>query len=197
MRSQILKRFAIGAISLFALPLFAGNVTIDTAHTKVEFTVVHMMVSNVTGRFDKFEGTAVVDEKTSTISKINFKIQTASINTNQEKRDGHLRSADFFDADKNKEITFTTDKPVVLKKGQAVQLPGVLTLRGVSKPVTLSFVYRGSVKDPMGKTRYGFDGSLKINRKDFGVSWNKPMDGGGLVVSEEVTISLAGEAVGD
>lgn len=192
-----MKRILTSAFALFAFPLLAGNVTIDTAHTKVEFTVVHMMISNVTGRFDKFEGTAIVDEKASTISKINFKIQTASINTNQEKRDGHLRSADFFDADKNKEITFTTDKPVVLRKGQAVSLPGVLTLRGVSKPVTLSFVFRGGIKDPMGKMRYGFDANLKINRKDFGVSWNKPMDGGGLVVSDEVTIAIAGEATAD
>ncbi len=192
-----MKSFIFGALALFALPVFAGNVTIDTAHTKVEFTVVHLMVANVTGRFDKFEGTAVVDEKTSTISKINFKIQAASVNTNQEKRDGHLRSADFFDVDKHKEITFATDKPVVLKKGQSVQVPGTLTLRGVSKPVTLSFFYRGSIKDPMGKTRHGFDATFKINRKDFGVSWNKPTDQGGVAVSEEVTIVIAGEATAD
>ncbi|MBI3395508.1 MAG: YceI family protein, partial [Spirochaetia bacterium] len=122
-----MKRFFFLAAFLAATAVTAANVKLDSTHSKVEFTVVHMMISNVTGRFDKIEGAAVIDEKANQLKSMTVTVQTASINTNVEKRDGHLKSADFFDADKFPQITFKVDKPVTLRKGAAVPVTGVLT----------------------------------------------------------------------
>lgn len=187
------KITAAAAGILFAAALPAAEVQIDKSHTKVEFSVTHLTITDVTGRFDDFSGTGTFDEKTGLLSAMTVKIKTASINTNDEKRDEHLRSADFFDAGKNPEITFVLTKPVTLVKGGTAQLQGNLTMRGVTKPITLTMTYRGSVKDPWGNTKAGFALTGKVNRKDHNVSWNKAMDNGGAVVGDVVQINIAGE----
>ncbi|HNJ06089.1 MAG TPA: YceI family protein, partial [Leptospiraceae bacterium] len=166
----------------------------DKSHTKVEFNVTHLTISDVTGRFDEFEGKGSFDEKTGVLSALDVKIKVKSINTNDEKRDDHLRSADFFDASKYSEITFVLTKPVTLVKGGTANLQGNLTMRGVTKPITLQMNYKGTVKDPWGNVKAGFILTGKVNRKDFGVSWSKNMDNGGAVVGDIVTINIAGEA---
>lgn len=184
---------AAAAGILFAAALPAAEVQIDKSHTKVEFSVTHLTITDVTGRFDDFSGTGTFDEKTGLLSAMTVKIKTASINTNDEKRDEHLRGTDFFDAGKNPEITFVLTKPVTLVKGGTAQLQGTLTLRGVTKPITLVMTYRGSVKDPWGNVKAGFALTGKVNRKDHNVSWNKAMDNGGAVVGDVVQINIAGE----
>lgn len=185
-----------GVLSL-GLPLtavFAGSLEVDAVHSKVEFTVPHMVIASVTGRFDKFEATSKFDEKTGRFNDLVVKIKTDSINTNDEKRNGHLKSPDFFDAEKNPVITFAGSGSVVLKPGVPTKLPGTLTLRGVSKQISLTVTYKGTVKDPSGNLKYVFEANTKINRKDFGIIWNKPLDNGGVLVGEDVKIQIAVEA---
>jgi len=171
----------------------AASYSLDTAHSVVGFSVKHMVVSKVKGRFNKFEGSFDFDEKKNEVSKINVKVEVGSIDTNNKKRDDHLSSPDFFDAKKFPTMTFTANK-VVVKKDQTVKVSGDLTLRGVTKPVTLDLTYGGSVVDPSGNEKVGFSLAGKINRKDWGVSWNKTLDKGGLAVSEDVMIEVEGEA---
>lgn len=189
-----LKAAVVLTTALSAAALFAGDVQLDKSHTKVEFNVTHLTISDVTGRFDEFEGKGSFDEKTGVLSALDVKIKVKSINTNDEKRDDHLRSADFFDASKYSEITFVLTKPVTLVKGGTANLQGNLTMRGVTKPITLQMNYKGTVKDPWGNVKAGFILTGKVNRKDFGVSWSKNMDNGGAVVGDIVTINIAGEA---
>ncbi|MBL8018544.1 MAG: YceI family protein [Leptospirales bacterium] len=173
----------------------ANDLKLDVSHTRIEFTVAHLVVSSVRGQFDKFEGTAKYDEKTSRLEGLEVKIQTASVNTNEAKRDDHLRSAEFFDADKFPVITFVQAKPATVRRGVPVLLSGTLTMRGVSKPVNVSFTYKGSFKDPWGNMHQGFDAAFKINRKDFGLLWNKAIEGGGVMVGDEVEIKAVGETL--
>ena len=190
---MIVSRLAAIAVILSAGALSAAEVQIDKSHTKVEFSVTHLTITDVTGRFDDFSGSGTFDEKTGVLSAMTVKIKTASINTNDEKRDEHLRGTDFFDADKHEEITFVLTKPANLVKGAATQVHGNLTMRGVTKPITLAMTYRGSVKDPWGNVKAGFSLTGKVNRKDHNVSWNKAMDNGGAVVGEVVQLNIAGE----
>lgn len=190
---MIVSRLAAIAVIFSAAALSAAEVQIDKSHTKVEFSVTHLTITDVTGRFEDFSGTGTFDERTGLLSAMTVKIKTESINTNDEKRDEHLRGADFFDADKHSEITFVLTKPVTLVKGGTAQVQGNLTLRGITKPVTLTMTYRGSVKDPWGNVKAGFTLTGKVNRKDHNVSWNKTMDNGGAVVGEVVQINIAGE----
>lgn len=190
---MIVSRLAAIAVIFSAAALSAAEVQIDKSHTKVEFSVTHLTITDVTGRFDDFSGTGKFDEKTGVLSAMTVKIKTESINTNDEKRDEHLRSADFFDADKHEEITFVLTKPATLVKGAPVQIQGNLTMRGITKPITLTMNYRGSVKDPWGNVKAGFSLTGKVNRKDHNVSWHKAMDNGGAVVGEIVQINIAGE----
>ena len=190
---MIVSRLAAIAVIFSAGALSAAEVQIDKSHTKVEFSVTHLTITDVTGRFDDFSGSGTFDEKTGVLSAMTVKIKTASINTNDEKRDEHLRGTDFFDADKHEEITFVLTKPANLVKGAATQVHGNLTMRGVTKPITLDMTYRGSVKDPWGNVKAGFSLTGKVNRKDHNVSWNKAMDNGGAVVGEVVQINIAGE----
>ena len=190
---MIVSRLAAIAVIFSAGALSAAEVQIDKSHTKVEFSVTHLTITDVTGRFDDFSGSGTFDEKTGVLSAMTVKIKTASINTNDEKRDEHLRGTDFFDADKHEEITFVLTKPANLVKGAATQVHGNLTMRGVTKPITLAMTYRGSVKDPWGNVKAGFSLTGKVNRKDHNVSWNKAMDNGGAVVGEVVQLNIAGE----
>jgi len=173
---------------------FADTYTIDPAHSSVGFKVQHLMVSKVYGKFDKFAGTFDYDPKNTKIWKASATIEAASINTGIEKRDAHLRGADFLDADKFPTLEFRSTG-VLGAKGGSKKLKGDLTIHGVTKPVTLDLEVGGVAKDPWGGTRAGFTATGKINRKDFGLTWNKALETGGVLVGEEVYITIEVEGV--
>jgi polyisoprenoid-binding protein YceI len=188
---------SVVAVVGVALHTLAGATTweIDPAHTSVGFGVRHLMVSTVRGEFTKVSGTAEADEKDYTKAKIQATIDAASINTRVEKRDAHLKSADFLDVAKYPTITFVSTK--IEKAGEGRwKVTGDLTLHGVTRPVTLDVEGpTPPVKDPMtGALRAGAHATTRINRKDFGVMWNKSLDGGGVVVGEDVDITIDVEA---
>jgi polyisoprenoid-binding protein YceI len=165
----------------------------DTVHTLVGFTVRHFVINKVRGKFNQFHGIIVYDENDVTKSSMKGTIKVASIDTDDEERDDHLRSADFFDAVNHPEITFASKK--VKKRDKGYILIGNLTIRGITKEVTIPFVVTGKITDIWGKTRIGFEANLQINRKDFGVAYHRLMDNGGLVVGDTVKIELIGEAI--
>lgn len=185
---QLLAVLLLGSTAVFAEPI-----TLDKAHASVEFTVQHLMITNVTGRFDKVDAKGDFDEQNLKLSTLEVTIDATSINTNQTKRDDHLRGPDFFDVKKFPTLTFKLSEATKVKKGKKVSLPGVLTIRGVSKPVTLEFIYQGAAKDPYGNYHYGFEATTVINRTDFGLTWNAALETGGVTVGEEVTIKTSGE----
>jgi polyisoprenoid-binding protein YceI len=173
----------------------AGTWDIDAAHSEVSFTVKHMMVSKVRGRFDKFEGTVVTGAKPEE-SSITATIDATSINTNNEQRDGHIRSADFFEVENHPTFTFTSTA-VRDVTPEGFKLDGDLTIKGVTKPVTFDVELNGIGPDAYGGTRIGFSAQTTVNRGDFGVDFNGPIPGapGGVIVSEKATIGLEIEAV--
>lgn len=184
------KLVKLGLVSILAsTALFAGTYNVDTSHSNVGFKVKHLMISNVTGNFNKFAGSFEYDEKTNTIKSLSGEIDVNSINTENEKRDGHLKSADFFDAANYPSLTFKLEK---ISDDKAY---GVLTIRGVSKNIELDFENNGSVVDPWGNKRVGLELSGKINRKDFGLNWNKTLEAGGVVVSETVKLNIELEGI--
>jgi len=160
---------------------------LDPAHSEVQFKVKHLAITTVTGSLGTFEGTVETTGDDFSTAVISFSGDVASISTGNEQRDGHLKSPDFFDAEKSPKITFTSSK---FEKVDAsnFKLLGNLTIKGVSKPISLDVEFGGVQKDPWGNTKAGFTLSGKINRKDFGLGWNAPLEGGGLLVSEEVRI---------
>lgn len=172
---------------------FAATYKIDGAHSVVGFSVKHLVVSKVKGRFNKFEGSFDFDDKKNEVTKVDVKIDAASIDTNDKKRDEHLSSPDFFDVKKHGQILFKADKATV-QKDKTTKVEGFLTIKGVTKPVTLDLTYGGSIVDPSGNTKVGFSLTGKIDRKEFGVSWNKTLDKGGVAVSDEVMLEIEGEA---
>lgn len=162
--------------------------TIDTAHSEIAFRVKHLMISNVKGSFAQFDGTVYTDDNTFTDAEITVNVNTASVNTSDEKRDGHLKSADFFDADNFKTATFTST--LLKKKSNGdFDLTGNLTMKGVTKPVTLNVEFGGLMKDPWGNEKVGFTVTGKINRKDWGLNWNAALEAGGVLVSDDVHIN--------
>lgn len=165
--------------------------TIDPVHTSIAFKVKHMMVSDVRGEFERFTGTIVLDPKNIEASSVDVTIETPSISTNNEKRDGHLKSPDFFDAEKYPTITFKSKK--VMKKGEQYVAIGDLTMRGVTKEIELPFTLNGPVSAGTASI-IGISAAAEINRQDYGVSWNKSLDAGGVVVSDKVRIELEVEA---
>lgn len=166
----------------------AGTYTIDPAHTSFGFTVKHMMISNVPGEFDKFDGQITYDPASLALSKANVSIDVNSINTRIDKRDAHLKSPDFFDAAKFPTITF------VSTKFTPAAITGNLTMKGVTKEVTIPVTISGPVKTMMGGQAIGITGSVTINRQDYGINWNKTLDQGGFAVSNDVLITLSIEA---
>ncbi len=172
----------------------AGTWAIDPVHSEVSFTVRHMMVSKVRGRFDTFEGT-IVTGATPLDSTVTASVDLSSINTGQEQRDAHIRSADFFEVEKHPFMTFASTG--VTPDGDRFLLVGDLTLKGVTKSVTFKLDVNGFGPDAYGGTRVGFSATTEINRSDFGVNFNGPIPGvpGGVVVSEKVTITLEVEGV--
>lgn len=181
------------AAVLAALPGFTpGTWTIDATHSEVGFSVRHMMVSKVRGRFTRFSGSIVTTDNPLTTTAT-ATIDLSSIDTGNEQRDGHLRSADFFDADTQPEMTFTSTG--LRLDGGDYLLDGELTIRGVTRPVTLTVEVNGFGPDAYGGTRAGFSANGEINRRDFGVNWNAAIEGGGVVVSDKVSLHLEIEAV--
>jgi polyisoprenoid-binding protein YceI len=162
---------------------------IDLSHSTAEFSVRHMMITNVKGRFGKFEGTVEYDPAHPELSKFEATLDAASIDTRDEKRDAHLRSADFFDAEHHPKLTFTSRE--VKKTEDGFTAVGDLTIRGITKPITLEI--EGPTepsKDPWGNTRVGASAHAKINRKDWGLNWNAALEAGGVLVGETVKITL-------
>lgn len=181
---------ALAALVLASPSLaFATEYVIDSAHSAANFSVKHMMVSTVRGSFGKVTGTANLDEKDLTKSSIEAVIDAASINTNEPKRDEHLRAADFFDTAKYPTITFKSNK--VTKAGKGFKVAGDLTMHGVTKPVVLDVEgFTTESKDPWGNLKRGGSATTKINRKDFGLTWNSAIETGGVAVGEEVAITI-------
>ena len=165
-----------------------GDYTLDPAHSRIGFSARHAMVTTVHGQFKDFEGQAHIDTADPSASSVTVTIQTASIDTGVADRDGHLRSADFFDAENNPEITFVSTE--VSRDGDDWTIKGDLTIKGVSHPVTVEFESTGSARDPFGNLRVGFEGGTAINRKDWGLTWNAALETGGVLVSEKVKLEF-------
>lgn len=165
----------------------AGTWKLDPAHSEVSFTVKHMKISKVRGRFEKVDATIVTgeDPKDSTIEAV---IDVASVNTGQEARDNHLRTSDFFLAEEHPQLTFRST--AIETDGDDFSVDGDLTLRGVTRPVSLKGEFGGVVTDGYGQTKAGATASTKINRHDFGVSWNAALEAGGFTLGDDVTINL-------
>ncbi len=190
------KLITTAAASLLMMSATMAQVKwkVDASHSKLGFSVVHMMVSETEGKFKVYEGTASSKtEMDFTDADISFSADVTSINTEDEKRDGHLKSADFFDAEKFPKITFksTSMKPNAKLGKTAYTLTGDLTMHGVTKKVTFTAIGAAKVvKDPYGNLKNGFKVIGSVNRKDFGLSWNAALESGGVAVSEEVKIDL-------
>lgn len=166
---------------------------VDPEHSTIEFRVSHMVVSKTTGRFMDYTGFIDMDAEAPAIKAIEASIKAASVNTNHEKRDAHLRNADFFDVEQHPLITYKMKS--YKKTADGYSAVGELTLRGVTKDITLTGNFNGVTKDPWGNMRTGFSGEGKLNRKDFGMVWNKTLDSGGLVVGDDVHIRLDIECI--
>lgn len=160
---------------------------IDPSHSEIQFKVKHLMITTVTGSFGTFEGSAETEGDDFSTAKIQFSADIASIDTKSEQRDGHLKSADFFDAENHPKLSFESTG-LISKGGNEYTLKGNLSIRGVSKPVELDVEAAGIANDPWGNAKAGFTLSGKINRKDFGLVWNMATETGGVLVSEEVKI---------
>jgi polyisoprenoid-binding protein YceI len=184
-------------VSVWLNPAFGHAETaryvVDPDHSIVEFKVAHMVISKTTGHFKDYAGFIDMDPDAGTVKALEATIKTASVTTNQEKRDAHLRNPDFFDAEKYPTMTYKMKS--YHKSGDGYTAVGDLTLHGVTKEVALNGNFNGVTKDPWGNTRAGFTAEGKVNRKDFGMVWNKALDSGGLVVGDEVLIKLEIECI--
>lgn len=159
----------------------------DPSHSEVTFKVKHMMITNVTGIMSDYDITAVSDDEHFLDAEITFRGKATSISTGSQQRDEHLRSAEFFDVEKNPEITFKSTS--FKQAGESYILKGDLTIRGVTKPISLDVEFNGMQKDPWGQIKAGFSVSGKINRKDFGLTWNATLETGGVLVSDDVRVA--------
>jgi len=185
----------VGAIVWLPLAVHAepARWNVDPEHSTIEFRVAHMVVSKTTGRFTDYMGFIDMDAETGIVKAIEATIKAESVNTNHEKRDAHLRNADFLDVERFPTMTYKMKS--YKKTAESYTAIGDFTMRGVTKEVTLMGQYNGTSKDPWGNTRAGFTAEGKLNRKDFGMAWNKTLDSGGLVVGDEVQIRLDIECI--
>jgi polyisoprenoid-binding protein YceI len=167
---------------------------IDPAHSEVNFSVRHMMISNVRGQFEQFTGTVNFNEENPALSSVDVQIDTASISTKESMRDNHLKSPDFLDVEKYPTMTFKSKyvRPTGKNSGEIV---GDLTIRGVTHEVVLDVEYSGQAKSPWGTTSAGFTANAKINRKDFGLTWNQALETGGVLVGDDIKITIELEVV--
>lgn len=176
------------------VPIPGGEYKIDPAHSIIGFAIRHLEIAWVEGRFKDFTGTIHYDDKDITKSSVEFTAKVESIDTGVEPRNKHLRTADFFEVEKYPEMTFKSTR--VERKGKnGGVLHGDFTLKGVTKQVALPFTITGAIKDGRGNTKFGVEAQTTINRRDYGITWGKPLDGGGIDVGNEVTIKLQLEAV--
>jgi polyisoprenoid-binding protein YceI len=168
--------------------VLTGDYTIDPSHSRLGFSARHAMVTTVRGQFGDFDGTAHVDAENPAASTVELTIRAASIATGTADRDGHLVSADFFDVENHPEITFTSTS--VERDGAEWAITGDLTIKGVTKSVTIPFDETGTAVDPFGNTRVGFEGATTINRKDWDLTWNAALETGGVLVSEKIKLEF-------
>lgn len=174
----------------------ANKWSIDPAHTQVEFGVKHMMFTKVRGQFSSFEGSVDLDEENPSESSVSVKIDAASIDTGVSDRDDHLRSGDFFDVENHPHIVFESKRvsgPIT--EGGDFEIVGDLTIRGVTREVTLEATFDGTGTDPWGGTRVGFSAETKVDRRDFDLTWNQALETGGVLVGHDIEISLQVQAV--
>jgi len=185
---------AVVAVALLAGSVFASNTyNFDVSHSSIGFSVRHLGLSKVRGNFTDFSGTISYDPQDITKSSVMVTIKTASIDTDNADRDNHLRGADFFNADSNSEITFVSEK--IVKTDDGFVAHGTLTMKGVAKKIELPFTLAGPIAGMFGEQRMAVEAATKLNRQDYGITWSKTLDAGGLVVGNEVSISLEIEAV--
>jgi polyisoprenoid-binding protein YceI len=171
-----------------AISDITGDYTLDVSHSRLGFVARHAMVTKVRGQFGAFTGTARLDEATPAASKVDLSNDVTSIETGSADRDGHLKSGDFFDAETYPSITFVSTD--VSRSGSDWTITGDLTIKDVSKPVTIEFEQTGSAQDPFGNVRVGFEGETTINRKDWGLTWNAALETGGVLVSEKIKLEF-------
>ena len=171
-----------------------GTYTIDPTHSRIGFVARHAMVTKVRGSFNEFDGTGSFDAANPTAAQLQLTIKAASIDTRNADRDGHLRSNDFFDMDTYPEISFVSTA-VEQTGDDEYQVTGDLTIKGVTKPVTIEFEQTGSARDPFGNLRVGFEGETTINRKDWGLTWNAALETGGVLVSEKIKLEFDVSAI--
>jgi polyisoprenoid-binding protein YceI len=165
-----------------------GDYALDPTHTRFGFSTRHAMVTTVRGQFKDFTGEAVVDTADPSASKVDVTIQAASIDTGVADRDAHLRSADFFDVENFPVITFTSTR--VERDGDDWAITGDLTIKDVTKPITIDFESTGSARDPFGNLRIGFEGRATLSRKDWGLTWNAALETGGFLVSDKIKLEF-------
>ena len=183
----------VSTIGLFWLnaSAFADTYNLDPAHSTIGFAVSHLVINTVHGKFDEFSGSVTVEDNQ--LKDAKGTIQTKSVDTGVQMRDKDLRSPSFFDAEKYPTITFQTKKAE--KQGAETKVTGDFTMHGVTKEISLPLKVKGPIKDPWGNSRIGLEGKLKLNRKDYGLTYNKTLETGGLVVGDEVEIEINAEAV--
>jgi polyisoprenoid-binding protein YceI len=188
------RTLAVAALLLTASSLFAAETyVVDKSHSEATFQVRHMM-SKVSGKFEDFAGKISVDRAKPSASSVEFSIKAVSVNTGNSDRDKEVRGPEFFDTAKTPEITFKSTSIVATKKKDVYDVTGDLTMRGVTKHVTIPVEFLGFGKDPWGAERAGFSLTTVVNRKDYGINWNKALDNGGFLVGDDVTINVNLEA---
>jgi polyisoprenoid-binding protein YceI len=172
----------------------SGTYAIDAAHSRIGFVARHAMVTKVRGSFNDFEGSGYLDAENPANSHLQLTIRAASIDTRNADRDAHLRSNDFFDMEAHPTITFSSSA-VEQVSAERYRVTGDLSIKGVSKPVSIEFEYTGSATDPFGNQRIGLEGTTSVNRKDWGITWNAALDTGGVLVSDKVTLEFEVSAI--
>jgi len=182
------------AVETRNLTNLTGSYALDPSHSRVGFVARHAMIAKVRGAFNEVAGSASLNGANPSASALEVTIQTASVDTRDANRDGHLRSADFFDADTYPTIGFVATGFDVVDD-TTVEVTGDLTIKGVTKPVTVPFEFGGAAVDPFGNERIGFEGSVVVNRKDWGLTWNAALETGGVLVSEKVTLEFEVSAI--
>ncbi|MBN2965019.1 polyisoprenoid-binding protein [Sulfurospirillum sp. T05] len=185
-----MKKFIVSLLflALFLTGASAKDYVLDGAHSSVEFSVKHLMISSVKGNFDSYKATFAFDPATKTFSELKATVDTTSVNTANQKRDDHLRSPDFFDAANHPTLTFVMKSYVA--NGDVGVMKGDLTIRGITRSVELKTTINGIIADMQGKERVGFTLEGKVDRKDFGLTWNRALEAGGVVVGDEVKITV-------
>lgn len=171
----------------------SGTFVLDPTHSTISFVTRHAMVTKVRGSFTEFSGQAVIDKDDRSSFELKVDVNVASVDTRNADRDAHLRSADFFDAETFPAMTFVGTSYEI--KGDVVEITGDLTIRDVTRSITIPFEYGGTAKDPFGNTRVGIEGSVQVQRSDFGLTWNAALETGGFLVSDKVTLEFEVSAI--